>query len=271
MKNDNLFYYHNNKLNYTYSKLIDDLNSAIFTSPVIKTKNYYEIFYNILLSLIYDTSIVLLDYDFSDRELKYLGLNNHDLKRKEKIIKQKIITNKSNLIDAISNSNAWQITLYTSGITGKPKKITHSFETITRSVKVSKYRRNDIWGFAYNPTHIAGLQVLFQGILNLNLIVNLFDRDRKNVFLMIEKFSITNISTTPTFYRMLLPIKKTYPMVKKLTFGGEKFDRNLAKTINQFFPEASILHIYASTEAGTIFSSKDDYFEVRKGFKVFKY
>lgn len=73
------------------------------------------------------------------------------------------------------------MTLFTSGTTGLPKSVSHSFASITRQVKKSERHINDIWGFAFNPTHMAGLQVFFQALLNKNSIIRLFGLDTKEI------------------------------------------------------------------------------------------
>jgi acyl-coenzyme A synthetase/AMP-(fatty) acid ligase len=129
-------------------------------------------------------------------------------------------------------------------------------------VRVSDKHKSDIWGYAYNPTHIAGLQVFFQAILNGNTLINLFEAPREQIFNLIRSYHITNISATPTFYRLLLPITHKFETIKKLTSGGEKFDTNLSSNLLQAFPNARLRNVYASTEAGTILESRDDMFSI---------
>jgi acyl-coenzyme A synthetase/AMP-(fatty) acid ligase len=74
------------------------------------------------------------------------------------------VLNYSELIDALKSKNK-NIVLETSGTTGFPKTITHTFESITRNIKISENRFNDIWAFTYNPNKMAGYQVLLQALL----------------------------------------------------------------------------------------------------------
>ena len=70
---------------------------------------------------------------------------------------------------------------------------------------------------------MAGLQVFFQAFENQNTLVNVFSLARNEVYSLIEKYSVTHISATPTFYRLLLPFEKEYSSVQRITFwGGEK-------------------------------------------------
>lgn len=125
------------------------------------------------------------------------------------------------VIEALVHSTS-EITMFTSGTTGQPKKVVHSIQTLTRSVRRGEKYNNQIWAYAYNPTHMAGLQVFFQAFENLNTLINVFNRTRSEIFNLIKKHSITHISATPTFYRLLLPYERAYSSVIRLTLGGER-------------------------------------------------
>lgn len=79
---------------------------------------------------------------------------------------------------------------------------------------------------------------------------------------MIGKYAITHISATPTFYRLLLPFETEYPVVQRVTLGGEKSDQHLYDAIHKIFPSAKINNVYASTEAGSLFAAKGDSFQI---------
>jgi acyl-coenzyme A synthetase/AMP-(fatty) acid ligase len=149
-----------------------------------------------------------------------------------------------------------------------PKKISHTFNSLTRMVRTGENNSNDIWGLAYNPTHIAGLQVFFQALLNLNSIVRLFGLSRTDIYNQIDNYTLTSISATPTFYRLLIPYENKFDSVKRITSGGEKFEPKLSEDIKLIFPQAKLLNIYASTEAGTIFASLNDHFVLKNEYKA---
>ena len=143
---------------------------------------------------------------------------------------------------------------------------------IPTSVRRGDKYRDSIWAFAYNPTHMAGLQVFFQAFGNGNTIVNVFNSSRDEVFAAIDAQGITHISATPTFYRLLLPCDHVCPTMRRVTLGGEKSDRQLYDSIGCIFPNAKINNVYASTEAGSLFAARGDAFrippELKDKFKV---
>jgi acyl-coenzyme A synthetase/AMP-(fatty) acid ligase len=172
------------------------------------------------------------------------------------------------LIDKLRNTcNEWKVTLFTSGTTGIPKKVTHNFKSITRFVKISERNKNSIWGFAYNPTHMAGIQVFFQGLLNGNPIVRLFGLTPKEIHREIKENGITHISATPTFYKLLLPCEETFQSITRITSGGEKFNEKTIVQLKGIFPNAKITNVYASTEAGTLFASDNDIFKIKPEYE----
>lgn len=250
--------------------LIDDINNTSIYNPYCKSADYYTVFKHIILSLLIDEEIILLDSDFTESEL--INLTGHsDFAEFIKPVDKStvpILGNRKELIEKLSNpSENWKITLYTSGTTGIPKKVSHDFKSITRFVKVSERNEKSIWGFAYNPTHMAGIQVFFQALLNGYSIIRLFGLDTKDIYAEITNNGITHISATPTFYRLLLPCNETFPSVERITSGGEKFNEKIFKQLNQVFPNAKITNVYASTEAGTLFASQNDIFSVRPEYE----
>lgn len=246
-----------NDIILSYEDLLSRVNEVREYFPAEKNDTVEEVFIHIIVGLLLDTEIYLLDFDFSKDEIL-----NYDIDTSKKIEKIKFrIKSMNELIDLIQRSES-KINIFTSGTTGKPKVVSHSINSFSRSTKFGEKYLDNIWGFAYNPTHMAGLQVFFQAFLNKNVIINIYDKPRNNIFSIIEKYSITHISSTPTFFRILLP--SSYPLVsvKRISLGGEKSDSILYSEIQKSFPNSKINNIYASTEFGSLLISKGEFFEV---------
>lgn len=245
----------------TYDDLIQDMNSRKYYYRYILEENPYEVFINILGGMVNRSNIELLDSDFSPKEIEKLGINYDNLKT-DLILNLKTFITKDDLIRTLFELDSESmITLFTSGTTGKPKKITHSFRNIIRAIKIDDKFQKDIWAFAYNPTHFAGIQVFFQAVLNGNAIVFIFGADNKSIQNAFYREKITRISATPSFYKNILPlIEGEVLSVKSVTSGGEKFESKLIKYVESIFPNARIRNVYASTEAGSLFSTQEDFF-----------
>lgn len=260
-----------NDIVYTYENLLDDLkNKEIYSTYIyVQDNNPYEIFLSIIHSLLYDYPIEILDGDFSEKEIDELGLNVGNVLMTSKITESSHFLHFDEVMQQIQAIEKWHVTLYTSGTTGRPKKISHTFHSFTRNVKKHNKLENDVWAFAYNPTHMAGLQVFFQALLNQNTMIYIFGESLKNVPALIKKYQVTNISATSTFYRNALPYLQDdiYSIIKRVTFGGEKFDAALVVKLNSIFPNAKMTNVYASTEVGSLFAAKGDEFEIKAEYQ----
>lgn len=250
----------------TWDNLLDELNNLSEYNPYCYHQDFYLVFKHIILSLLLEREIIMLDSDFSEDEIQkltrstQLARNNININKKNR----PAINSKNDLIDTINKvGQNWTITLFTSGTTGLPKKVNHTFHSITRFVKISEKNKSSVWGFAYNPTHMAGIQVFFQALLNGNPIIRLFGLSKDQIFDSIEKFEITNISATPTFYRLLLPAQGNFKSVNRITSGGEKFDEKIAEQLKKIFLNAKFTNVYASTEAGTLFAANGNSFFIK--------
>lgn len=160
-----------------------------------------------------------------------------------------------------------QILLETSGSSGQPKQVWHSMDTLTQGLRFSDRHRRAIWGLTYPVDHLAGMQVLFQSLLNTTPIINLFGSSTSNVHRAIDSFSISHLSCTPTFLRMLLADSQVHPTIQRLTSGGERLDARSLEGISGMFPQARLTNIYASTEVGAILVSHDDGFVIPEYLK----
>lgn len=247
-----------NDKSYSYDDLLQSLNMSSEYCPLYKTSDIYSYFVNLIKALAASKPLVLLDSDLNPAEID--GVDEHLVNVKEEIAK-KSYKSMGEIVEDIQNSTS-EITIFTSGTTGQPKKVLHTVATLTRSVRTGERYVGQIWAYAYNPTHMAGLQVFFQAFENLNTLVNVFNKQRSEVYELINKHNITHISATPTFYRLLLPFEQEYKTVVRVTLGGEKSDSHLYENIKKVFPEAKINNVYASTEAGSLFAAKGDCFQI---------
>lgn len=234
---------------FSYEDLCSEVALANKFNSVIRFNNFKQFLVDLLTTIIYDQDIALLDDQLLtvESETTYITQNK----------KVTVDTLQGYLLK--SNSS---ITLYTSGTTGNPKAIKHTVKRFVEMSKIGEQHKNSIWAFLYNPTHMAGIQVLFQALLNNNSIIYMFGTSRNNFLNKCNQFSITNLSATPTFYRLLAPYDFTIPSIKNVTLGGERADNQLLVKIKKSFPAARINNVYASTEAGTILVSKGDIFSV---------
>lgn len=150
--------------------------------------------------------------------------------------------------------------LATSGTTGTPKVIKHTFANLVRTVKLNQRIAADtIWGMAYDITRFAGLQVFLQSFLSgAALVIPGEDADFVDQVDLFVRKNCNALSATPSYWRKVLMHKGSVNLaLRYVTLGGEIADQNILNSMKSRYPEAKITHIYASTEVGVGFSVKD--------------
>lgn len=249
---------HSADKSYSYEDLVAKINQSTMYYPYFQTKDLYAFFVNLTKAIVTNNPVVLIDADSSQTDMPYLDFEQVN---KPKEVRTCSFACMDDLLAAFEQSTS-TISIFTSGTTGQPKCVTHTLATLARAVRKGENYDKHIWAYAYNPTHMAGLQVFFQALENKSTLVDVFAQPRDVVYEKIDRYGITHISATPTFYRMLMPFEKAYPTVLRVTLGGEKSDKQLHEHICQIFPNAKVNNVYASTEAGSLFAAKGDCFQL---------
>ncbi|RXP45412.1 long-chain fatty acid--CoA ligase [Lutibacter sp. HS1-25] len=243
----------------TYDELLKKINGAEILNKLIDEQDPITFYIQLLTNITYNVDSIIKDNDFVFDDKK-------DFTQKEQtnnlaIEVKKVFNSWEEFLSNFLNSNS-KITIFTSGTTGKPKRVVHPVSKFIEMSRVGNKYEHNIWSFLYNPTHMAGLQVFFQALLNKNTLVYLFQCTRNEFIDACSIHGITHVSATPTFYRLLSPFNFNLEKVEKCTLGGEKSDVKLIQKMELIFPNASIHNIYASTEAGSLFISKGDTFRI---------
>jgi acyl-CoA synthetase (AMP-forming)/AMP-acid ligase II len=148
----------------------------------------------------------------------------------------------------------------TSGTTGTPKLITHTLESLSRSVKSDIKKGGDFsWGLMYQLSRFAGLQVFLQSFMSGSKLVFTDPADSPSSILNdLEAGQCNALSATPTMYRKLMMTGLLARIkLKQITLGGEIADQQVLNSVKRLYPDARVIHVYASTEAGVGFSVTD--------------
>lgn len=163
----------------------------------------------------------------------------------------------SDIAPAAQVATDWFLT--TSGTTGLPKIISHTFGSLTRTTGTPLKGKEQRWGLLFDPTRFAGMQVVLQALVGGGtLVATDTHAPLGDQISMLAKMNVTHLSATPSLWRRLLmdPSISDLPLLQ-ITLGGEIADQPVLSALRKKFPEARITHIYASTEAGVGFSVKD--------------
>ena len=253
----------------SYGRLYKDVSHTISVRHYVRPNDIYLYFKDIVFAMANGKSIALLDRDFTKQELDNLGIGIEELSEECTIDSPVPINNHKDLIEAIErNQDSVRLGIYTSGTTGKPKRFDHTVRSLLRNIKVSGKHGKDIWGFAYNCTHFAGIQVFLQALMNENTLVNIFDENAQCANEYLTGYGCNCISATPTYYRnFILVDDMSNKNMYNVTFGGEKFSNSILEKVKQKFPNAKIRNVYASTEVGSLLSGRDESFFIPDSMK----
>ncbi len=159
-----------------------------------------------------------------------------------------------------------RVSLLTSGTTGEPKIVEHTWDTLFTMARVKGGRAAN-WLLTYQPGTYAWWQMVTMALFlpEQSLTVT---AERTPVALTQAAIAhgVTAISATPTFWRMVLlqfsPDELRALPVRQLTLGGEAVDQPILDRLRAQFPDATLTHIYASSEAGAAIVVRDG----REGF-----
>jgi acyl-coenzyme A synthetase/AMP-(fatty) acid ligase len=120
--------------------------------------------------------------------------------------------------------------------------------------------RGSRWLLTNHPASFAGLQVLLTALVGGAELVASDHGSLGELFAAAQRHHPTHVSGTPTFWRtFLLTLSGSLSDIplKQITIGGEAVDQDLLDRLRAAFPDARIIQIYASTEAGALFAVND--------------
>ncbi|MEH6456381.1 MAG: AMP-binding protein [Cocleimonas sp.] len=165
-----------------------------------------------------------------------------------------------NVTQQIAETKCNDYILATSGTTGEPKLASYTLSSLIATANKNIDRGTEfIWGLSYDINRFAGLQVYLQSIISgSSLVIPSRTGSMDSLVNGYTEKSVNCLSATPSFWRKMLmaPHHKNIPL-KQITLGGEISNQNILTALSNSYPEANIIHIYASTEAGVGFAVKD--------------
>ena len=154
-----------------------------------------------------------------------------------------------------------RILIATSGTTGEPKLAEHSLDGLLGRVRQHPRAQNrSRWLLVYHPATFGGLQVLLTVLTTGAELVTVTPSTIPALSDAALAYQPTHVSATPTFWRsflMFLGPRATDLHLKQITLGGEIADESILERLRATFKDARVSHIYASTEAGALFSVQD--------------
>jgi acyl-coenzyme A synthetase/AMP-(fatty) acid ligase len=149
--------------------------------------------------------------------------------------------------------------LLTSGTTGVPKMVAHSLAGLTAPIGRKTTENAIVWGTFYDIRRYGGLQIFLRAVLgDTSLMLSRAGEPIADHLDRLGRHGVTHLSGTPSHWRRALmspSIRKISPRYVRLS--GEIADQAVLDSLRHAFPQASIGHAYASTEAGVAFEVDD--------------
>jgi acyl-coenzyme A synthetase/AMP-(fatty) acid ligase len=160
--------------------------------------------------------------------------------------------------------------LMTSGTTGVPKLVAHTFASLTNPMLDSgKIGAPDaIWSSFYDMRRYAGIQTFLRAMLGGGSMVLSSAEESVGDFLArAGRHGVTHINGTPSHWRRALMSSHADRMAPRyVRLSGEIADQTVLDNLRAAYPNAGIAHCFASTEAGIIFDVDDGFAGFPEGF-----
>jgi acyl-coenzyme A synthetase/AMP-(fatty) acid ligase len=151
--------------------------------------------------------------------------------------------------------------MLTSGTSGVPKIVGHTLEGLTGAIVADGQARGTppVWATFYDIRRYGGLQIFLRAVIGGgSMVLTEPGEALADHVARLNARGVTHISGTPSHWRKLLMSGAASGFSPRyVRLSGEIADQAVLDGLRRAFPDASIGHAYASTEAGVGFAVND--------------
>lgn len=163
-------------------------------------------------------------------------------------------------LDGYADRTATEWILFTSGTTGIPKLVVHTLETLVGPVyPLRSLGAKSVWSTFYDIRRYGGLQILLRALVaNGSMVLSSSSDTPAELIRRLAGEAVTHISGTPSHWRLaLMSGSPKLISPRYIRMSGEVADQAIIVALRAAYPNASISHAFASTEAGVVFDVDD--------------
>ena len=150
--------------------------------------------------------------------------------------------------------------LFTSGTTGEPKMVAHSLLGLTGAIKnAPEMSHPSAWATFYDMRRYGGLQIFLRAVLGgCSFVMSSTEEPLSDYLERLAEHNVSRISGTPSHWRRVL-MNPNASMIRPsyVRLSGEIADQAVLDGLRALYPDAQIVHAFASTEAGVGFEVHD--------------
>ena len=116
-----------------------------------------------------------------------------------------------------------------------------------------------VWSTFYDIRRYGGLQIFLRALFDgASLVLSSAEESTGDFLIRAGAHGVTHISGTPSHWRRALMSPMAHRMAPRyVRLSGEIVDQVILDSLRVFYPDAAIVHAFASTEAGVGFDVRD--------------
>lgn len=150
--------------------------------------------------------------------------------------------------------------LLTSGTTGLPKLVVHTLASLAGAIESGSTPPTPaVWSTFYDIRRYGGLSIFLRAVLTgASMVLSAAEESTADFLIRAGAHGVTHISGTPSHWRRALMSPSAHRIApENVRLSGEIADQAILNHLQSFYPQARVVHAFASTEAGVAFEVTD--------------
>jgi acyl-coenzyme A synthetase/AMP-(fatty) acid ligase len=160
--------------------------------------------------------------------------------------------------DTVQQQTEW--VLLTSGTTGVPKLVAHTLDSLAGAIaRAGAPSKEIVWSTFYDIRRYGGLQIFLRAILGgTSLVLSSAQESTADFLARAASRGVTHLTGTPSQWRRaLMSSAANLINPEYVRLSGEVADQAILNSLRSTYPQARLVHAFASTEAGVAFEVHD--------------